>query len=160
LVNKIPWFIKNTLIAASGNINQEALQDIIFETTQPAGPFLDVASFHDWFSTRAVKPAFSKLTADNGPWRSGLLDDIPITFTHADLHRSNIIMSYDSDGYPRITGIIDWHQSGWYPASWEFYKTRFTCKGNEKWELDFILEFLQAYRGYISWDYFVLALGV
>lgn len=97
---------------------------------------------------------------DYHPWRSGLLSDIPIMFTHADLNRTNIIMSYDSNGYPRITGIIDWHQSGWYPASWEFYKTRFTCKGKDKWELDFILEFLQAYRGYICWDYFVLALGV
>lgn len=69
-------------------------------------------------------------------------------------------MSYDSNGYPRIAAIVDWHQSGWYPASWEFYKTRTTCKGTEQWELDFVLEFLQSYRGYISWHYFTLILGV
>jgi hypothetical protein len=73
-----------------------------------------------------------------------------------------MMMHRDADGNPRITGIIDWHQSGWYPASWEFYKTRWTAsaKGNDQWELDFVLEFLQAYRGYISWDYFVLSLGI
>ena len=135
------------------------MRDIIFEHKQPAGPFGDVASFHDWFAslTRSTAPAQNE---DLGPWRSGLLDDVQIVFTQGDLHRSSIMMSRDSNGLPRITGVIGWHQSGWYPAPWEFYKTRFTCNGNEKWELDFILDFLQAYRGYTSWDYFVLALGV
>ncbi len=70
------------------------------------------------------------------------------------------MMCRDANGEPHIAGIIDWHQSAWYPATWEFYKTRWTCRGNEKWEIDFILEFLWSYPGYISWDYFVLALGV
>ena len=74
-------------------------------------------------------------------WRPGLSDDAPIIFTHGDLHRSNILMSWDENGMPRVAAIIDWHQSGWYPAPWEFYKTRFTCKGTEQWELDFVLEF-------------------
>ena len=61
-----------------------------------------------------------------------------LSFTHADLHRSNIMVSQDANGIPFITAIIDWHQSGWYPASWEFYETRLTCKlpGDDKWELE------------------------
>jgi hypothetical protein len=72
------------------------------------------------------------------------------------------MVSQDANGIPRITAIIDWHQPGWYPASWEFYKTRITCKlpGNDQWELEFILEFLQAYRGYIAWDYLLQGVGL
>ena len=69
-------------------------------------------------------------------------------------------MSRDSNGLPYITGIIDWHQSGWYPAPWEFYKTRFTSKEHDQWELEFILEFLEAYRGYIGWEYFIITLAI
>ncbi|KAH7360971.1 kinase-like domain-containing protein [Rhexocercosporidium sp. MPI-PUGE-AT-0058] len=139
-----------------GDINQESLHDVMFQTSQPAGPFTTVAVFNYWLARlRSGAPLGQNI--DSGPWRSGLLDDIPIVFTHADLHRSNIMVSQDADVMPCITAIIDWHQSGWYPASWEFYKTRLTCKlpANDQWELEFILEFLQGYRGYISWEYFL-----
>jgi hypothetical protein len=85
------------------------------------------------------------------------LDDVLIVFTHSDFHHSNILMSWDENGTPRVAAIVDWHQSGWYPAPWEFYKTRFTCKASERWELDYILEFLQSYQGYIPWDYLCLS---
>ncbi|CZR69067.1 uncharacterized protein PAC_18968 [Phialocephala subalpina] len=137
-----------------GDINQERLHDVVFQISKSSGPFTTVAAFNDWLATlRSGAPP--GLNVDYGPWRSGLLDDIPIVFTHADLHRSNIMVSQDANGVPRITAIIDWHQSGWYPASWEFYKTRLTCKAKDQWELEFILEFLQAYRGYIAWEYFL-----
>jgi hypothetical protein len=93
------------------------------------------------------------------PWRPGLLDDAPIVFTHSHLDRSNILMSWDENGAPRVAAIVEWHQSRWYPTPWEFYKTRFTCKAGEQWELDFIIKFLQAYWGYISWDYFFALAG-
>ncbi|KAH9208372.1 kinase-like domain-containing protein [Leptodontidium sp. 2 PMI_412] len=147
---------------AAGNINREPLQDVIFQTRQPAGPFPNVVTFNDWLVQRSSSlPSGPKV--DYGPWRSGLLDDIPIVFTHADLHRSNIMVSQDAaDGIPRIAAIIDWHQSGWYPASWEFFKTRRTSKfpGNDQWELEFILEFLQAYRGCIALEYFTHGRGL
>jgi hypothetical protein len=153
------FHLSKLLFKHVGAINQQPLQDVIFDGRQPGDVFSDVASFHDWFTTLTWRTVLESDETPH-PWRSGLLDDIPIVFTHSDLHRSNIIMSWDENRAPRIAGIIDWHQSGWYPATWEFYKTRFTCKNHEQWETDFILEFLQAYRGYMSWDYFVLALGV
>jgi hypothetical protein len=139
-----------------GGINQQAVKDIIFDGSGLDRYFSDVTSFHNWFSGVTI-PQIN--TSNPDPWRPGLLDDVPIVFTHSDLHRSNILMSWDENGAPRVAAIVDWHQSGWYPAPWEFYKTRFTCKASEQWELGFILEFLQSYRGYIPWDYFVLKRG-
>jgi len=89
------------------------------------------------------------------PIRSGLLEDDSIVFTHSDLHRSNIMVSEFNEGPPRILAIIDWHQSGWYTAAWEFFKTRFTCRGEERWEDDYVFEFLHSYRGNVNWEYFV-----
>ncbi|KUJ14488.1 phosphotransferase enzyme family protein-like protein [Mollisia scopiformis] len=144
-----------------GDINQEPLHDVMFQTNQPAGPFSNVPAFNDWLATLRCR-APPGVDVDTGPWRSGLLDDIPIVFTHADLYRSNIMVCQDANGIPRITAIIDWHQSGWYPASWEFYKTRLTCKlpANDQWELEFVVEFLQSYRGYIAWEYLLQGVGL
>ena len=94
------------------------------------------------------------------PMRSGLPDDDSIIFTHGDLHRSNILVSKFNKGPLCIVAIIDWHQSGWYPAAWEFFKTRFTCRRKERWEDDYIFEFLQSYRGNINWEYFVHGVGI
>ncbi|KAG9254520.1 kinase-like domain-containing protein [Emericellopsis atlantica] len=48
--------------------------------------------------------------------------DIPITFTHNDLCPPNILVSYGPN--PKVVGIIDWAQSGWYPSYWEYCKAR------------------------------------
>lgn len=42
-----------------------------------------------------------------------------ITFTHGDLHFSNILVG--GDGH--ISGIIDWEFAGWYPVYWEYTST-------------------------------------
>ncbi|CAG8949365.1 hypothetical protein HYFRA_00004992 [Hymenoscyphus fraxineus] len=139
-----------------GTINQQPVTDIIFEGNKLEACFPDVPSFHNWFSGVDMP---QKDTSDPDHWRASLLDDSPIVFTHGDLHRSNILMSWDEKGAPKIAAIVDWHQSGWYPAPWEFYKTRFTSRAGEQWELEYILEFLQAYHAYIPWDYFVLKRG-
>ncbi|XMA10605.1 hypothetical protein WAI453_003396 [Rhynchosporium graminicola] len=122
-----------------GTINRQCAQDVVFQEKK-FEVFSDVTSFHDWYSGVVISDMD---LSDPDPWRPGLLDDVPIVFTHADLHRSNIMMSW-AKGKPRITAIVDWHQSGWYPACWEFYKTRYTARMQEQWEIDFILEFLQS----------------
>ncbi|RDL39282.1 Uncharacterized protein BP5553_03622 [Venustampulla echinocandica] len=161
IINELRQLQQDPATQFIGTINQGPLQDIIFAGQQPTGVFPNVSSFHTWFSTPKRQKTQNADLSPDPTWRSGLLDDVPIVFTHGDLHRSNILISRDEhEGTVKIAGIVDWHQSGWYPAPWEFYKTRFTCRDGDQWELDFILEFLQAYRGYISWDYFVLAMGV
>lgn len=47
----------------------------------------------------------------------GLRTDHRIFLTHGDLTPRNIVMQ---DG--KISGIIDWEESGWYPEYWEFIK--------------------------------------
>lgn len=48
--------------------------------------------------------------------------EIPVLFTHNDLVGVNIMLSFGSK--PRVSGVIDWGQSGWYPAYWEYCKAR------------------------------------
>lgn len=50
--------------------------------------------------------------------RSRLRDDHRIVLTHGDLHPRNIMVV---DGL-KITGLIDWEMSGWYPEYWEYLK--------------------------------------
>ncbi|CAG8379326.1 unnamed protein product [Penicillium salamii] len=45
-------------------------------------------------------------------------------FTHADLHPSNIIIDHG-----RLSGIVDWESSGFYPEYWEFTKIMYGVQG-------------------------------
>jgi hypothetical protein len=50
----------------------------MFQTSQPAGHFTNVAEVDYWLAT-LTRPALPGLIVDPGPWRSGLLDDIART---------------------------------------------------------------------------------
>ena len=47
---------------------------------------------------------------------------MPCVFTHGDLHPGNILVSQEEDGSWKIVAIIDWENSGFYPAYWESIK--------------------------------------
>lgn len=144
-----------------GHIARQPLLDVIFTSSYspPAGPFPSIRSFHDWFA-HLPRP-YDRAPGDAPhPMRSKLLDDVPIVFTHGDLHRSNIIVSSEEDGAPRVLAIIDWHQSGWLPVYWEFCKARWTTKIGEEWETEYLPRFLKPCGQYDYWDFFVLRLGV
>ncbi|RDA88219.1 hypothetical protein CP532_0360 [Ophiocordyceps camponoti-leonardi (nom. inval.)] len=51
----------------------------------------------------------------------------PYTFTHGDLTTRNIMVS---DG--KVTGIIDWESSGFFPVWWEFVVTRVTNDDDDR----------------------------
>jgi hypothetical protein len=72
-------------------------------------------------------------TADDicDPYREGFPDDSPITFTHVDLNLASILVSEDSPC--RIHASIDWKQSGWYPAYWEWRKAEYTVAYESEW---------------------------
>jgi hypothetical protein len=70
---------------------------------------------------------------DPNPMRAELPDDIPIVFTHSDLHRGNIMISPKGQHPARLVAIIDWHQSGWMPAYWEYCKAEFSAWPEEDW---------------------------
>lgn len=121
------------------------------ESDQEQGPFSSVKGFHDWFSF-----LLNRLAASGSHWEGHELEDIPdpyrqllhddpgVVFTHADLHQSNIMVS---EGWPcRIVAIIDWHQSGWYPDYWEFYKAEYTNHWESEWVQKYIPMFLNEPR--------------
>lgn len=43
-----------------------------------------------------------------------------IVFTHNDFIAPNILLSAGPN--PKVAAVIDWGQSGWYPAYWEYCK--------------------------------------
>ena len=60
-----------------------------------------------------------------------------------------------------MVAIIDWHQSGWYPAGWEWCKARLTAAEGEEWDVEYLPKVLTPWVDYnYHWDYFALALGV
>ncbi|OAA65536.1 Protein kinase-like domain protein [Niveomyces insectorum RCEF 264] len=122
-----------------GHANGQSLLDWLFiNSANPvAGPFPDVARFHDWL----VACSDSQANANELPLappapprpetssaaqidRSLLPDDAPIVFTHGNLSLSNIIVDPERglDGRLRIAAIVDWQQAGWYPDYWEVCK--------------------------------------
>jgi len=88
--------------------------------------------------------------------RSELPDDVPIKFTHGDLHRGNILLSPIGTA-PRVIAIIDWHQSGWLPEYWEFCKALCTTSCDE-WGQEYLQRILERSDVYDVWDYFMIRL--
>lgn len=121
-----------------------------------SGPFPSVKSFHDWYSQLPAR----HLPKTNEPdlFRPILPDDSPIFFTHGDLHRSNIIVSAAGDDPPRILAIIDWHQSGWYPAYWEFCKASYSVPVGSDW-LEYLPPIFCPYDDYnIAWEFISMSI--
>jgi len=137
----------------AGTIARQPPQDVMFESRRNIGPFTSIAAFHDYFSNPR------NLTSSPHPLRNMLRDNQKIYFTHADINKANIIVSPPSDGPVRIRAIVDWQQSGWYPASWEYCKARWQTSDSdlESWRLS---EFLERWptRWFWEWDYFTMSL--
>ncbi|RMD41868.1 hypothetical protein DV735_g3284, partial [Chaetothyriales sp. CBS 134920] len=106
-----------------GSITRGKLLDRIFEGLH-VGPFESTSALNDFFTQRNWGQPPKQPPEDLYEMRSGLPDDA-ITFTHSDLHRSNIMVTAEGQP-PRVLAIIDWQQSGWYPAYWEYCKARWT----------------------------------
>ncbi|KPM45372.1 hypothetical protein AK830_g1152 [Neonectria ditissima] len=144
------------------HVGNEPLLDTVFTSSNApkAGPFQGVAEFHDWF-TSTIGPPENWGKLGRHPYRDLLPDDVPIVFTHADLHPSNILIS--PGPAPRVVAVVDWEQAGWYPAYWEYCKARWTAKANqEEWDGRYLPMIVDGWEDevYDNWDYFVLCRGV
>ncbi|KAI9779901.1 MAG: hypothetical protein M1816_003310 [Peltula sp. TS41687] len=53
-------------------------------------------------------------------------------FTHGDVHTGNIMVDLRSDGRYRVTGLIDWEMSGFYPEDYECTKATNNLGPNAK----------------------------
>ena len=123
----------------------------MFEFLRIPEPFKSVAVFHDYFTNprnRSIPHRF----------RDKLHDNQQICFTHGDINKANIIVSPPSDGRVHIRAIIDWHQSGWYPANWEYCKARRQTLNSDLWQRH-LSEFLERWptQWFEEWEYFAFA---
>jgi aminoglycoside phosphotransferase len=78
------------------------------------GPFDNEDAFNQFLLSDAY-PSTAKILRDIA--LRSLRTDHEIVFTHGDFAPRNILVK---DG--KITGILDWEYSGWYPEYWEFIK--------------------------------------
>lgn len=91
----------------TGSIGKQPLNDYLFYCTpNEAGPFL---------GPDAVQNSHKACDIE-------IFGSEPIVFTHDDLCPPNILISQGPD--PRVTAIIDFGQSGWYPWYWEYCKAK------------------------------------
>lgn len=51
-----------------------------------------------------------------------------IFFTHSDVNIRNIMVHNG-----RLSGIVDWENSGWYPEYWEYTKAQFVTRFDRRW---------------------------
>ncbi|KAI7970719.1 hypothetical protein EIK77_007899 [Talaromyces pinophilus] len=91
----------------------EACHDPRIQGGQPVGPFKDEAAFSQ------------TLRYSDEPARRGH----EIVFTHADLNPRNILVDRvvqpDGSRSWKVTGIVDWETSGYYPEYWDYTKAMF-----------------------------------
>ncbi|KAL2194284.1 hypothetical protein P885DRAFT_71594 [Corynascus similis CBS 632.67] len=99
------------------------------------------AQFNDFLCHKPGRPVVPWITMI----RSGMRDDRRLVMTHGDLHPRNIMVRWEPDREEsdapskgteckriRITALIDWELSGWYPEYWEFVKALSTINPRGK----------------------------
>jgi aminoglycoside phosphotransferase (APT) family kinase protein len=101
------------------SVGFQSCQDFRVSVSDRFGPFEDIDSFYRHLLRKVKKIA--------GESREALLFQKLISlkpshkpcvvFSHADLAPQNILIHRG-----KITGIIDWEQSGWWPYWWEYGK--------------------------------------
>ncbi|KAF4206480.1 hypothetical protein CNMCM8927_004874 [Aspergillus lentulus] len=143
-----------------GNIARAPFYDraLGFDCIPVKGPFATVKEFHDWFTFLCRRRMPDPYSVPIEPYRYELPDDCAIKFTHSDLHRSNIVIS-SSRPY-RTLAIVDWEQSGWFPAYWEARKAQYTAWMTEEWTTTYLPMILDMYADTLeSWDYYTISIG-
>lgn len=99
------------------------------KTSHRFGPFEGIRAFHRWLR-RPVEEAKEEHYPDLKEL-IGLHEDtdwgLPL-FTHGDLSSLNILVKDD-----KVTGIVDWETSGWYPYYWEYTTALQVNPRNEFW---------------------------
>ncbi|KAF2222574.1 kinase-like domain-containing protein [Elsinoe ampelina] len=122
-----------------------SLTDCRITHCQPRmGPWTSIQEFHRWLRQNFDPTAIEQHSHTEEEWND-LLDMNakhdgpwpPVVFTHADLNPFNIMVDGD-----KITGIIDWEFSGWYPHYWEYTTACYGNLGRLWWQdvVDKVLE--------------------
>lgn len=108
--------------------------DLRISSSRTFGPFPDLQSFYNHLLGRVKMIAGeSKALSLFEALTSLKSHSPPVVFSHSDLTARNVLIN---DG--RISGIIDWEQSGWWPYWWESMKALYCTQletdiENEEW---------------------------
>lgn len=94
----------------------------------PCGPFVSESDFNDFLVAPVARCPRKELV---NHYRQELADDHGVLFTHADLCGEHIFVEPTTG---RIIGIIDWEMAGWWPAYWEYTKSRFGNRHQTWWK--------------------------
>lgn len=79
------------------------------------GPFIDEEEFNRTLQVGAL-PGVSHCSGHK------------IVFTHGDLNMRNVLVHNG-----RLSGIVDWENSGWFPEYWDYTKAHYITKLNKRW---------------------------
>ncbi|KAI5464237.1 kinase-like domain-containing protein [Mariannaea sp. PMI_226] len=79
------------------------------------GPFVDEEEFNKILQIGAL-PSVSHCSGHQ------------IVFTHADLNMRNVLIHNG-----RLSGIVDWENSGWFPEYWDYTKAYYITKLQKRW---------------------------
>ncbi|KAF5962855.1 protein kinase-like domain-containing protein [Fusarium bulbicola] len=108
-----------------------------------AGPFVDETEFNKKLQVGALP---------DGAHRIGHR----IFFSHADLNMRNILIHNG-----RLSGIVDWESSGWYPEYWDYTNAYFITKLHKRWLgiIDRVIKPLGDYKSELAierqiWEYY------
>jgi thiamine kinase-like enzyme len=115
-----------------GSITRGPLLDRVFDRFPRTGPFNTLNKFYDELE-RLPQQHLKPHQRYKDPYLQSLPHDSSITFTHADVHPSNIMVSSSRSGPPRVLALIDWGQAGWYPDYWEYCKMCYTTHWEDEW---------------------------
>lgn len=97
---------------------------LFLNNMEPAGPFSSDDELWDFMKVglaKAPEKAVENL-------RKEMPDCKPYTWTHGDLSPENIMVK---DG--KVTGILDWEFSGYYPVWWEYVKAGVGSPDDVEW---------------------------
>ena len=102
-----------------GSVTDDKCVDRRRGTRTSQHPITSAREFDDFMfsGTRHATPSYVQ-------YLRNFKNDLPTrcVFTHGDLHQGNIIVERGEDGSWQIAGIVDWENSGFYPAYWEAVK--------------------------------------
>lgn len=161
-----PPYLQNVIFTTRcvGHVGRQPLLDVIFtKTSITGGPFRSIREFNDFLARMYLMKRDNfdpNAPISDADYRAQLPDDGPITFTHADLHPRNVMLSAEDDGPTRILALIDWHQSGWFPPYWEWCKLAWGVTYEGEWYNEYLPLILTPEDAYVPWCYFTLSMGM
>lgn len=122
-----------------GSCTQGPVYDHRLNNGVPCGPFDSEYDFNN-FLIEPVSKCPTPGIAER--YRQCLSNNHAITFAHADLCYTNILVDQDTG---HICGILDWEMAGWWPEYWEYSKALFGFR-HARWWVDLVHEVLKPYK--------------